>query len=339
MSDRVLVTGASGLVGANLVRALLAQHRNVRALVHTDRRALAGLELETFQGDVRDQEALVRAMSGVEVVYHLAGAISLTMNSAVEMQAVNVIGTRNVVTACLRCGVRRLVHFSSIDALRKEPLDEPLEESRPLVDEGLSKAELDALAPYDRSKAEGERAVRAGIDRGLDAVILYPTALLGPYDFKPSYIGQALIQLARGNIPALVTGGFDFVDIRDVVDGAVQAEQMAPPGARYLLSGHWHSIREVAELVADATGQTAPRLTVPLGLAEIAAPLMPLLARFRNSHPIYTRMTLDVLHSNRQVSHERATRELGYTTRPLAESVRDTLRWFEDHSYLAKVHR
>lgn len=337
MSGRVLVTGASGLVGANLVRTLLAEQRTVRALVHTDRRALAGLELETFQADVRDLEALVRAMLDVEVVYHLAGAISLTTGSAPEAEAINVLGTRNVVAACLRCGVRRLVHFSSIEALRQEPLDEPVDETRPLVDAGLSEADLEALAPYDRSKAQGEREVRKAIVRGLDAVILYPTAMLGPCDFKPSFIGRALIQLARGKIPALVTGGFDFVDVRDAVAGAVQAEQTAPQGARYLLSGHWHTIREVAELVAGVTGQAAPRFTVPLGLAEAIAPLMPVLARFGNGRPIYTRLTLRVLQSNRQVSHDRAARELKYTARPLAASIRDALAWFEDKGYLAEV--
>ena len=114
MSDRCLVTGASGLVGANLVRTLLAQGRSVRALIHADRRALSGLDVEPFQADIRDQEALEQAMVGVEVVYHLAGSISLTMDSGPETEAINVMGTRNVVAACLHRGVRRLVHFSSI---------------------------------------------------------------------------------------------------------------------------------------------------------------------------------------------------------------------------------
>ncbi|MGC9349582.1 MAG: NAD-dependent epimerase/dehydratase family protein [Anaerolineae bacterium] len=337
MDGRVLVTGASGLVGANLVRELLAQGRNVRAMVHTDRRALTALDVEAFPADVRDPEAMERATAGVDVVYHLAGAISLAMDSGREMDAINVLGTRNVVAACLRSGVQRLVHFSSIDAVRQEPLDLPVDESRPLVDENLTAAEIALIPPYDRSKAQGEREVQAGIARGLDAVILRPTAMLGPYDFKPSYVGQALIQLARDRIPALVSGGFDWVDVRDAVAGALRAEEMAPPGARYLLSGHWHTIREVAELVASITGQAAPALTVPLELADAVAPLMTLLARFNGSHPIYTRVTLSVLRSNRQVSSARAERELGYTARPLAESVRDALAWFQENGYLAEA--
>lgn len=335
-SAKVLVTGASGLVGASLVRALLAQGRQVRALVHADRRALAGLDMEIAQADVRDLQALERAMAGVEVVYHLAGAISLMEDPGPEVEAVNVLGPRNVVTACLRRGVRRLVHFSSIEALCQEPFSQPVDESRPLVDEGCSPAEKRTIPTYIRSKALGEREVQAGIAQGLQVVILYPTAILGPYDFKPSHQGQALILLARGKIPALVRGGFDWVDVRDVAAGAMRAEQDAPAGSRYLLGGHWHTVRQVAELVAAVTGRGAPVFTVPLGLADAFAPLMLLLGRFNGGRPIYTRVTLNALRSNSHVSHERASRELGYTARPLAETVEDTLHWFQENGYLAK---
>ena len=336
MKDKVLVTGAAGLVGANLVRALLEQGRHVRAVVHSDRRALAELDVETVQADVRDLATLERAMAGVEVVYHLAGSISLAMDSGSEMEAVNVLGTQNVVEACLRRGVRRLVHFSSIHALSQEPFDQPVDETRPMVDEHCNAASLRQIPPYDRSKAQGERAVQAGMARGLEAVILQPTAMLGPFDFKPSHQGQALIQLAQGRIPALVRGGFDWVDVRDVVAGALCAEQVAPPGRSYLLSGHWHTVREVAELAASVTGRSAPRITVPLGLAEAFAPLMLLLGRFNGSHPIYTRVTLRALRSNQQVSHARAASELGYKARPLDKTVRDTLNWFQENGYLER---
>lgn len=338
MSGKVLVTGASGLVGANLVRTLVEQGQTVCALLHEDRRALVGLDVETIAADVRDQEALEKAMSGVEVVYHLAGSISLTMDSETEMKAVNTLGTHNVVTACLRCGVQRLVHFSSVDALRQEPLDRPVDEDRPLVDEDQSAAVLAHISPYDLSKVQSEREVLMGIDHGLNAVIIRPTAMLGPYDFKPSYLGQALIQLANGRIPALVSGGFDWVDVRDVVAGALRAEQVAQAGASYLLGGNWHTIREVAELVAGVTGHAAPRFTVPMWLADSFAPFMLKLASFNGTQPIYTRVTLNALRSNRQVNCARAVDELGYAARPLSETVRDTLTWFQEHDYLKEEH-
>ncbi len=330
----IFITGATGLVGGNLVRALLEAGKSVRALVHTDRRALDGLDVETVQGDVRDPEGIAGAMKGAEVVYHLAGEISLEMNSWPKVEAINVLGTRNVVEACLRCGVRRLVHFSSIHAIEQAPFDSPVDEDRPLVDATQAGASNIRIPPYDRSKASGERAVQAGIARGLDAVILNPTGILGPNDFRPSYLGEALVLLARGKIPALVSGGFDWVDVRDVVRGAMLAEQMATRGKRYLLAGHWLSVREIAELVAQVMGRRPPLFTVPMKLAEMTAVPMGWLARFHGSHPIYTRVTLHALRSNRRISRARAEQELGYTSRPTAETVRDTIGWFTAHGYI-----
>jgi len=181
----VVVTGATGHVGANLMRALLAQGRPVRALIHKNRRATEELDTEVVCGDVCDLSSLCNAFDGAEVVYHLAANISLSMSEWPLLELVNVIGTRNVVEACLRCGVRRLVHFSSIHALTQEPKDIPIDESRSLVDS-------QHCPPYDRSKAAGEKEVRKGIERGLDTIIINPTAVIGPHDYQPSHFGDAL---------------------------------------------------------------------------------------------------------------------------------------------------
>ncbi len=321
------------MVGGNLVRALLEKGRTVRVLVHEDRRALEGLDVEVVQGDIRNLEQVLQAVRGVEVVYHLAAEISLEMNTWPQVEAINVLGVRHVVEACQRCGVQRLIHFSSIHALRPEPLDQVLDETRPLVVTDRIGGDGVRIPPYDRSKALGELEVRRGMDQGLNAVILEPTAVVGPWDFKPSYFGRALVLMARGKMPALVAGGFDWVDVRDVVAGAVQAEQAAPSGAKYLLGGHWHSVREVAVLAAGTTGRRAPIFTVPRQLAEAAAPAMALLARLQGGEPIYTKVALRALESNRQVSHDRAAQALGYTARPLAETIGDTLHWFEANGY------
>ena len=317
----VVVTGASGLVGGNLVRALLENGFVVRALVHQDRRALQGLEVELAQGDITKPASLQVAFKDAEVVFHFAGAISLEADSWSQMEAINVTGTRNVVEACLKCGVSRLVYCSSIHALTQEPFDLPVDEKRGFVTQRNA-------SPYDLSKARGEMEVQSGLDLGLDAVVLNPTAVIGPHDYKPSYIGRSLVQLARGKIPILVGGGFDWVDVRDVASGAIQAMQSAPKGRRYILSGHWKSVQDIARMAAKEAGRPAPRLSVPLWLAFLAAPVFDHIARMNGKQPLFTRFSLQALRSNRHILHDRASQELGYTARPVKTTIHDTLEWF-----------
>ncbi len=327
-----VVTGASGHVGANLVRALLARQRPVRALVHVHQQAISGLGADLAGGDICDPASLSTAFRGAEVVYHLAADISILADRRSRLEATNITGTRNVVEACLRCGVRRLVHFSSIHAMNQEPLSVPVDESRPL-------ARSRRCPPYDRSKAAGEEEVRRGIEQGLDAVIISPTAIIGPHDYQPSHLGEALLALARGRLPALVAGGFDWVDVRDVVAGAIQAEQEAPAGAKYLLSGHWMSLPDLANLVAEITGVPAPRFICPAWLARTGAPFTTAASRLSGKRPLYTSVSIRALCSNRNISHERATRNLGYQPRPLRETLADTIRWFQEAGQLARLRQ
>jgi dihydroflavonol-4-reductase len=323
----VVVTGAAGHVGANLVRALIEQRRPVRCLVHLNSRPIDGLAVEKVSGDISDPDSLYQAFRGADVVYHLAARISLSMNDWPTLETTNVEGTRHVVAACLRAGVRRLVYFSSIHALEQEPMSVPVDESRPLVSSRH-------CPPYDRSKAAAEMVVRRAIEQGLDAVIINPTAIIGPHDYEPSYFGEALLRLARHNLPALVNGGFDWVDVRDVVSGAMLAETRAPRGAGYLLSGHWVSMCDIAAGVAEITGVPAARFVCPLWLARASVPVIKGVSRLNGRRPLYTDVSLRALKSNRHISHAKATRELGYLPRPFRKTLFDTLRWFEENGQL-----
>jgi dihydroflavonol-4-reductase len=323
----VVVTGASGHVGANLVRALAAAGRPTRSIVHVSHLALDGLDTEIARGDIRDRDFLGEAFAGAEAVYHLAASISLSMSSRAQLDEINVEGTRNVVEACLHSGVRRLVHFSSIHAIQQEPMHIPVDEARPLADSRR-------CPPYDLSKAAAEAEVRRGMERGLDAVIISPTAIIGPHDYQPSYFGEALLSLARGQLPALVGGGFDWVDVRDVVAGAMAAAERAPSGAKYLLSGHWLSVCEIAAMVAEITGAKAAGFVCPLWLAQLGAPVVAAYSRLTGKRPLYTSVSMKALRSNRSISHEKASRELGYAPRPIRETLEDTLRWFAENGRL-----
>jgi dihydroflavonol-4-reductase len=318
----IVVTGAAGHAGANLVRALVARGRPVRALVHLDRQALEGLDIELVPGDICDLDSLRGAFKGAEVVYHLAARIAISNEPWSLLEAINVSGTRNVVEACLSCGVRRLVHFSSIHTLADRAGDVPVDESNPLV-------ESRRYSPYDRSKAAAEKEVRRGIERGLDAIIISPTAIIGPHDYKPSYFGEALLRLANGRLPALVSGGFDWVDVRDVVQGAMRAEEKAPVGAKYILSGHWLSLRQLAKMTEQITGVKAPGSVCPMWLAQISAPFITVFDLLARRRPLYTRISLQALRGYRQISRRKASRELDYHPRPFWETLVDTLKWFE----------
>jgi dihydroflavonol-4-reductase len=323
----IVVTGAAGHVGANLVPALLARGRPVRVLAHKDRRAFQGLGVEVVPGDIRDLDSLLEAFKDAEVVYHLAAYISLSRDEWPLLEAINVGGTRNVVEACRRCGVRRLVHFSTIHTIAQPAVDVSVDESNSLV-------ESRRYPPYDRSKAAGEREVRRGIEKGLGAVIVSPTGIIGPNDYKPSHFGEALLRLANGRLPSLVSGGFDWVDVRDVVQGAMRAGEIAPAGAKYILSGHWVSMLEVARLVEQLTGVPAPGFVCPMWLARVGAPFVSSFDRLSGRRPLYTSVSLQALRDNRKVSHQRATEELGYQPRPFKETLSDTLRWFEENGQL-----
>jgi len=179
----VAVTGATGHVGANLVRTLLQRGQRVRALVRQeDPEALRGLDVEKVRGDVRDPDSLRRAFAGVERLYHLAAQISIIGEMGGLVRATNVDGARNVGQAAMACGVQRMVHMCSVHAFQQEPLDQPLDETRVRVKRGSAPA-------YDCSKAEGEAEIRALIAQGLDAVIVHPSAVIGPFDYRPSRVG------------------------------------------------------------------------------------------------------------------------------------------------------
>ena len=318
----VAVTGATGHIGGCLVRALLAEGRSVRTLLHGDCSALEGLELDTVKGDVCDPASLRPAFDGAEVVYHLAAHISITGPQGGLVHRVNVDGTRNVVEAALACGVKRFVHFSSIHAFELDDMSRVLDErsGRPKPHHPI----------YDRTKALGEQAVRSAVERGLDAVIVHPVGCMGPFDFRVSRLGQVFLNLFARKLPALVDGGFHWVDTRDVAAGAMAAERRGRTGESYILSCQWRSVRELAALAEEVTGVAAPRIVTPMWLAQLGAPVMELVSKLSGAEPLYTTEGLHALRANKRLSTRKAEEELGFAPRPLRETVVDIYNWFDE---------
>lgn len=323
---KIAVTGSTGHVGANLVRALLARGDSVRALVHRHDKALEGLNVERVQGDTRDAEAMEKLVNGVELVFHLAARISIIRGETALTEQVNIEGTKNVLGACKKAGVRRLVHFSSVHALATEPASQTTDETRPLVTDP-------SAPPYDRSKATAHRHALQAAAEGLDVTIVQPTAILGPFDFGPSSMGQVLLNLYHGRVPAMVNGGFDWVDVRDIVAGAIGASEKGRKGEAYLLGGSWRPIYEVAQEAERVTGKKAPGV-VPMWMARVGAPFAEAWAKLLGRPPLFTADALHALRIHRNVSHEKAARELGYNPRPLHDTLVDTYKWFEETKQL-----
>ena len=324
-----VVTGATGYIGGVLVRALADRGDPVRAVFHERSGIFEKRGVEWVRGDVLDRDSMVAAFRDADVVFHLASLVSIDPRMADRMRAVNVAGVRNVVEAAFACRVRRLIHFSSIRAYNQFPLDEVLDETRDRVG-GLPRP------AYDRSKALGGDEIRHGIERGLDAVILNPTGVLGPYDRGPTGVGQFFVDLQRREVPMLIAGGFDCVDVRDVVEATLAAETRGRSGENYILGGQWHSVPELARFSEAVTGIPAPRFVCPVALARFWAPFQMAWDRLQARSPLYTP---DALHhisrSNRRVSSAKAQVELGFAPRPVTDSVRDAYRWFEENGKLA----
>ena len=295
--------------------------------MHKDSRALEGLPAERVMADLGEPQSLVRAFDGVEVVYHLAASISLERRQRDFMMRTNVEGTANVLSACRAAGVRRLVHFSSIEALSDQGGAAPTVETNPL-------AERDDTTAYGWSKACAETLVLEAAAEGLEAVILNPTAIIGPYDFRPSALGRALISLAQGRLPLLVHGGFNWVDVRDVVEAALAAEQLGTPGERYLVSGTWMSLPDLASLVDEATDTRTGRGAAPLWAASVGAALLGALGSLNGRQPVFTLDTLRALSKHRHISSEKARTQLGYGPRALQQTVPETIAWFREQGYL-----
>lgn len=316
---RVLVTGATGFIGRPLVRALLERGDTVRAFVHATSDGLPD-GVEAARGDVRDRAAVDAAVAGMDAVFHLAASLAVAGHDDPDMAAVNVGGTTHVAAACRAAGAR-LLHCSSVHALRGEDAEGPVTEKSALA---LDESRL----PYDRSKAMAEAAVLAEVERGLDARIVNPVGVLGPDDLLPSPVGAMLLQLARGELPGLVDAGFWWVDVRDVVTGALRALDRPEPGVRYLLSSEYQGIPALAARVHEAGGARPPWLVSPLWVAGAAVPFATAWARLTGRRPLFSHDAIHTLRGHQRLDDSWTRATLGLSPRPVRESVTDTIASF-----------
>ena len=329
---RVLVTGGSGHLGANLVRRLLDEGQRVRAL---ERRggsgdAMAGLDVEMAWGDLRDPAAVRAAVRGCQRVYHCAAKVSSAEGQQREIYASNVLGTRHLLRAALDEGVERVVVTGSFSAVGHDPA-RPSDETVPVDPFGR-------LLPYQRSKIAVEHECLKAVVDGLDVVIATSCAILGPHDYKPSRMGQLLLDFARGRLRAYVPGGFEFVATRDIVQGHRLAMDKGRPGQKYIFSTAFKTVDELMTIFEGLTGRRRPRLRLPgpvmSGLAEAVNFLVMRLAP--DVEPRFTPGAVRILRMHRRADIAKARTELGYQPGSIEDAVREAYEDFVRRGKLAR---
>ena len=324
MERLYMITGANGHLGNTLIRQLLARKQRVRGLILPEETGL--LEgVEYVQGDIRDPYSLERFFDGIQgyevIVIHTAGIVDIAEKVSPALYEVNVVGTRRLLSACLNHSIKRLVYVSSVHALPEKDHFHVLQEVRHFSPDSV-------VGGYAKTKAEATQAVLDAVACGLDAVIVHPSGILGPYDTSRNHLVQLVSDYIHGHLPACVRGGYDFVDVRDVAQGCLAAADFGRTGDCYILSNRHYEIKELLGMIRSLQGgKKVPSL--PLWMAKIATPFIELDAKRRHRRPLYTRYSLYTLQSNDKFSHDKATKELGYHPRDLYQTLADTIAWMK----------
>lgn len=328
--QRVLVTGATGFVGSALVRAFLAAEYAVRGLIRaaSPRANLAGLEIETMEGDVCDAAMVARAVAGVRYVAHAAADYRLWARDPDAIVRTNVEGTRTVMRAALSAGVERVVYTSSVATLALRADGQAADETLPL-------SETAAVGAYKRSKVIAERIVEAMTARdALPAVIVNPSTPIGPRDIRPTPTGRIIVAAASGRMPGFVDTGLNLVHVDDVAAGHVAALTRGRVGERYILGGDNVLLVDMLRDIALLVGRRPPRLKLPRGPLYPLAVAAQAIAAVTGREPL---LTLDGLRMSKQpmfFTSGKAERELGFRARPYVEGLRNAIDWFREAGYL-----
>jgi len=343
MEKTYIVTGGTGFVGNNVIRELAAKGAAVRTLVRSKEKAamaLGGLKVELFLGDVRDRDAVSKLFDGLEnreiVFIHTASVVLIGGNRREykTMDDVNYNGIKNVIEVCLENSADkrkvRLVHVSSVHAITEPP-------KRRLTTEIENFDPKSVIGRYSKSKALTSALVMDAVKKqGLDAVIVHPSGITGPNDFSGTHLTQMVIDYMEKRIPAAVNGGYDFVDVRDVAAGIIKAAEKGKAGDCFLLTNKYYPVMEMLAILHEITGGKKIQTKLPMWLAYVSIPFLSAYFAIRGKQPLYTAYSLYTLTSNSNFSHEKASKELGYTPRGLRESLVDTVKFIEEHNMVKK---
>lgn len=318
----ITVTGACGHIGNVVVRQLREKGLDVRAVLlpRESDEPVMGLGCDIVRGDIRDSGFLKNAFRDSGAVIHLAGMVSVVPGRKKALESVNVEGTARVIETVQELNVGRLVYISSIHALA-------VPDNGSAVYESFDFDEMNALGDYGKSKARASIMVEKAAKNGLNAVILCPTGIMGPYDYKLSQVGQMLLFYMGGRLPFCIGGSYDFADVRDVAGAIVSAIDHGRPGQKYILSGGLLTVRDIIHTVCETMGRKGPFLALPERMVRFLARIGDRMARLSGRELALTSESLEILKTGGPVSCGLAVQELNYHHRPVRESVQDAVLW------------
>lgn len=320
-----LVTGAAGFLGNTIVKKLLAQKETVRAFIMPkDNIVYVDPSLTVIKGNVLDQKSLYPLFEGLDnykvIVIHCAGIVSIASKYQQTVYDVNVTGTKNVMELCFQYKVARVIYVSSVHAIPEKKQPEVMHE----VDH-FSSDEVTGL--YAKTKAEASNYVLEMAKKGLPVSIVHPSGIMGPGNYNHDHLNQLIVDYMNHKLTAIVKGGYDFVDVRDVADGIIACCNLGRNGECYILSNHYFTIKEIVDLLHKITGKRKIKTVLPLWFAKMTAPIAELYYKCLKQKPLYTAYSLYTLTSNPNFSHQKATIELDYQPRAIEETLQDAVNW------------
>ncbi len=319
-----VVTGGKGHVGFALVKELADRGESIRLLLRSDSKVFDNIECEKIMGDVCDSESLEKAFEGAETVYHVAGVVDISGEKDKQVWEVNVEGTKKVVAACKKCGVKNLVYVSSVDAV---PVGNGNEE---IVE--ISHFDPDLLeGTYAKSKAVATQFVLDSADDSLKICVVHPSTCIGPYDNNGTSSMCSVIKLfAKGLFPMTFDfGSCNFVDVRDCAKGMVAAAEKGRNGECYFLCGKVISLDDFIGVLAEACDKKHPKIVIKQKFVDDIIPFCEKVFEIAKLPPMINEYSIRKISENFNFSNAKAMAELGFEPRPLVESLRDTVKWLK----------
>jgi len=327
MKEKYLVTGAAGHLGSAITRELIKRGREVRVLVLPNEKHIPEGVCEVCHGDVCNKESLRCFFDHLEnekiVLIHCAGIVSIASGYIREVYEVNVNGTKNIVDLSEQHKIDKLIYVSSVHAIPEKPKGEMIVE----IDD-FNPNEVVGL--YSKTKAEATAYVLAAAKRGLNVNVVHPSGISGPFDQGRGHLTTLVTDYYKGRLSAGMKGGYDFVDVRDVANGIISCCEKGLPGECYILSNKYFTVREILEMLHELTGKRKIKTYLPYWFVRMTAPLAEIYYTILRQPPLFTAYSIFTLRTNALFSHQRATDTLGYTTRDMRQTLRDTVSWLKE---------